>query len=236
MTDYYRLGQPALAPKKQRRRRRWLWRLLWLLLLLLIVWFSYRFVRTELTPETTIKQAKPVTVNAAYADTKVEHYDMPNFGIDVVATMQLQPRPAGQYISFTWLSSKSGSDGRKIEVFEDIIPVNYAVNRALVVTAENDRLQIEGAPSDNCVTFTRDLSGIPNSVAAPAKWNNISFLCDRANQARNSIGTSSTDGVNTVILKTSLGVPHKYFFVYTDQSINPDPSAFLQALQSFRMK
>jgi hypothetical protein len=231
-SDYYRLGQG-----EKRKRRRWIWWLILLLLLLAFGFWGYRFATAQLKPETKITQAKPVIIKSEVNSNKTTHYDTPNFGIDIPVAFQQIPRPVGPYTSFTWTSSRSNSDGRKIEVFEDTIPVNYAVNRALIVSAEGDRLMIKSSPSENCVTFTRDLSGTQGQVGTPAKWEEVPFLCDRANKSRNVVGTSSLEGVNKVTLKSpTKGTSHTYFFAYSDQSVNPDYSLFLTALQSFRMK
>jgi len=53
-----------------------------------------------------------------------------------------------------------------------------------------------------------------------------------ANYVRDVVGTSSAEGVNTLGV-SGPGGTHKYFFVYTDHSGEPDYNTFTQALQSF---
>jgi len=74
-------------------------------------------------------------------------------------------------------------------------------------------------------------------VGASAKWQGIDFLCDQNNLERDVVGTSSLDGINTVSLNSpSGGGAHKFFFTYTNQSINGDYSVFTDAVTSFKMK
>jgi hypothetical protein len=105
-------------------------------------------------------------------------------------------------------------------------------NRVLIIHGESDHLGTDGSVSDNCSTFT----GGTSKSSTPAKWEGVAFLCDQANQQRDVVGTSSTDGVNVVLLKSpGNGAMHKYFFTYTDYSINSDYTVFYNALNSFRM-
>ncbi len=189
-----------------------------------------------LKPKTTIHQAKPVEAKISY-DTKTKHFDEGDFTVDFPLDWQLKPRPVGPYKSFTWQSSDRITDGQIIVFYEDTIPINFAVNRVLIVDGEVDHLILDGAASDNCSKYTNGVSPKAYQVGAPAKWQGIEFLCDQANQQRDTIGTSSTDGINTVVLKSpGSGTAHKFFFTYTDNAINPDYSVFYNVLNSFRMQ
>ncbi len=225
--------QADKRPKTKRRRR-----ILWLIIILLILWilfFGWLWLRNSLKPKVTIKQANPITTKVTY-NSKIKHYDEPDFGIDMPASWSAVPRPPHTYQSFTWQSSDRVTDGQQIEIYEDTIPINFAVNRALVVVGEVDRVSVDGAVSDNCSRYTKPTNGGPNRVGVPAKWQGIDFLCDQSNQQRDVVGTSSNDGVNTVILHSqNSSATHKFFFTYTDYASNPDYTLFYDALASLRM-
>jgi hypothetical protein len=227
---YYRLGYR----ERSKRRRRVIWTIVALIVILLLVWLGI-FIKNKLKPKVVITQSRATTRHVDY-DKKTKLYTQTDFTIELPATWKMLPRPAGHYQSFTWSNGSVGSDEERIEIFEDTIPVNFAVNRALIVEGQVDHLQVSGSVSDNCVTFTSGLGG-SSQTGTPAKWQDINFLCDRFNTARDVIGTSSTDGINTVILKNqSTGTNHKFFFTHTDHSLNPDYTTFYNALQSLKMQ
>ena len=233
MTDLYRVGERELSRQKKRRRRR-----LWagaLVILLLLIFGAFMVIRDKLKPKTTIKQSNAHVTKVSY-DTKVKHYSEPDFGIDLPGTWRPLPRPAGPYQSYTWQSSDRGSNGQIIEVFEDTIPLNFAVNRELEVDGNVDHMEVKGAASDNCSNYTQNTAHVAGQIGVQAKWQDINFLCDQSNTERDVIGTGSKDGINTVLLRTSLNVPHKFFFTYTDYAINPDYSVFYNSLLSFHMQ
>ena len=228
MNAVYRLGKR----EKSKRRRIIFWAILIVLVLLLLA-LGVLWLRRKLRPQVMITQSTAVTTHVSYA-TQTKQYIEPDFSISLPTSWHVVPRPPGPYQSYTWQSSDLVTDGQVIEIFENTIPVNFAVNRVLVIDGENDHLTLDGSASDNCSTFTKDSS--PTQLGAAAKWEGVSFLCDQNNQERDVIGTSSTDGVNTVILKDqSTGVNHKFFFTYTDYSTDPDYTVFYNALNSLRM-
>jgi hypothetical protein len=221
---------------KTKRRRVVAW-VLFFVLLLVVVTSGFVYIRSKLQPHTTIKQAAATTTKVEYSNNAVKHYDEPDFTIDMPSAWQPLPQPAGPYKRYDWQNSRNSTNGEVITVYQDTIPVNFAVNRVLIVEGQEGQLSQKGGASDNCSTFTKNVSTQPNQVGAPAKWQGVDFLCDQLNQERDTIGTSSTDGVNTVILKNpSTGVPHKFFFTYTTHSISPDYSVFYAALNSLKLK
>jgi hypothetical protein len=229
---YYRLGRRHQPEREQRRRgrRRFIIILIIVALLILVGWWLWSLLK----PDTVIKQARAVRTSISF-DATTKTYNEGDFTIQIAATFQPVPRPAGSYKSFTWQTSDSGSDGQQIEIFEDTIPANFAANRALIVHGETDHLTVDAPASDHCENFTRTGTGDYGQIGFLAKWQGITFLCDANNTQRDIIGTSSSDGVNTVVLQTSAGVSHKFFFTYTDQQLQPDYSVFYNALQSFQM-
>ena len=226
--------QADQKPLNKRRRR--FKRLIIALLILAVLAGIVVYILHHLKPNTTIHQAAAITTNISSSNDKKLHYVEPDFSIDIPATWQPQPRPPHTYESFTWQVSEKGTNGQTITIFEDTIPANFAVNRELAVQGEVDHIVPEGDASDNCSTYTKGTAITNGEFGVPAKWQGVSFLCDQSNTERDVIGTSSTDGVNTVILKTSQGVSHKFFFSYENQNFaTPDYSAFYDALRSFKM-
>ncbi len=231
MSDYYRIHNRP--PSK--RKSRIIALILFIIFILLLV-AGFFFVRNLLKPQATVTKSKAVIKKVNF-DTKVKTYDEGDFTIEMPVAWSPVPRPPGPYKSFTWQTSNKGTDGEDITVFEDVIPVNYAVNRMQVVAAAGDRLTLIDSVSDNCSKYTKNTTPINNQVGVPAKWQGVDFLCDQSNLQRDVIGTGSTDGINTVILQSpTTGVQHKFFFAYTDHNISPDYTVFSQALQSFKMK
>lgn len=228
--ELYRAGHRTKRVNKRRRR---LIRLSILVIIIVLLVIAGLIIKSHLKPKTQITQSRPITSHVSYG-TKSKHYDEPDFGIDLPSNWQPEPRPVGPYQSYSWQVSDNGSKGQEIEIFEDVIPVNYAVNRALIVEGQTDHVLLQGSASDECSTFTKNIAPGPNGVQA--KFNGVDFLCDQNNQERDSIGTSSADGVNTVVLRSpGTGKSHKFFFTYTNHAINPDYSLFYNAISSFKM-
>lgn len=231
MSDYYRIHNRPPGKRKSRI----IGVIVFIIFVILLV-VGFIIVRNWLKPQATVTSAKAVTKKVNF-DTKVKSYDEGDFTIEMPTTWAPIPRPPGPYKSFTWQTSSKGTDGQEIVVYEDTIPVNYAVNRMQVVAAAGAQLTLIDSISDNCSKYTKNTVNAPNQVGVPAKWQGVDFMCDQSNQQRDVIGTSSTDGINTVIMVSpTTGASHKFFFTYTDHNISPDYTVFAQALQSFRLK
>lgn len=218
---------------RQRRSRRKLWLPIVVIVLAIIAggaWFV-----AHLKSKTVITQARPTVTHINYAAT-TKHYSEPDFSIDLPTAWQPLPRPTGPYQTYNWqLVSKGSAD--TISIYEDTIPVNFAVNQVLIVEGNNTQINVKGTASDNCSAYTSNAPSNAYAGGAPAKWQNVNFLCDQNNSERDVLGTSSTDGVNSVILKSpGTGRQHKFFFTYTAHSLNPDFTPFYNALASFSMK
>lgn len=218
--------------QKNKRRRRVLWFCL-IIILIILICSGIIWLKDRLNPQVVIKQTNAVTTQVSYnSPTKV--YNEPGFSIALPNTWQLLPKTPSEYQMYTWEGPNRETDGQELTVYINTIPENMAVNHVLVVQGENDQLTLDGTASENCTTFTSS-PALPNSTGAPAEWSGVSFLCDQANPERDVVGTSSSDGVNTVILKNlSTGISRKFFFTFTDDSIDPDYTVFYNALQSVR--
>lgn len=227
----YRAGKPTR--EKRFRKLRWF---LVLLILAGLCYGGYLVALDMLKPHTTLKQAKATETKISY-DSKTKQYDEPDFTIEIPITWQPVARPAGPYQSFTWQSTEVGKSGEIIEIFEDTIPPNFAVNKALVVSGEGDHANVNGVVSDNCTTYTTQKAANPGQRGIPAKWQGVDFLCDHDDTIRDVIGTSSMDGLNFVLLKSPRdGSGHKFLFTYTSHSLNPDYTIFYTAIQSLKMQ
>lgn len=231
MADY-------VAESRIKKRRKWPKRLFWLIFTVALIGgvaYGVMYIREQLKPNTVIKQSSAVETKVTFEETKTK-YDQPNFTIEIPKEWKLMPRPASSYTTYTWQTSDNSSGGQIITVYEDKIPVNFAVNKVQIVRGEGDHIAQEGGASDNCSKYTKGANP-SNQVGAPAKWQDIDFLCDQGNKQRDVIGTSSKDGINTVILTGPTAGTHKYFITYSNFSVaNPDYTPYTNAISSFRMK
>jgi hypothetical protein len=228
----YRVGK---RPKRFSRKA--VIRLMVLLFIIGISFGGYIEVRNYFKPQKTITQSKAVLTTVNFA-TQTTTYTEPDFTIQLPKTWSMIPAPAGPYTTYNWEVSDHDTNGEELTIYEDTIPTNFAVNRVLDVDGSQlTQLTLDGQASDNCTQYTINSSAqVNNQFGAPARWQGINFLCDQNNDERDVIGTTSTDGINTVILKNTYGGSHKFFFTYTNHDLNPDYTVFYSALQSFRMK
>ena len=90
--------------------------------------------------------------------------------------------------------------------------------------------------SENCVNFTDAKYKDGRTGIAPAKWQNIDFLCDMANIQRPVVGAISSDGINYIKLTGPTTGEHKLFIVFADYGVNPNYSVLYDILDSFKMK
>lgn len=233
MADLYRVDAKKIKKRKWRKRITWL---LVILVLIALSIFAYIKIREMLKPNVVIKQSNAVQTKVTYTD-KTKRYEEVNFGVDIpIGWVKIAP-PKGQYRTYNWETSEKGTNGQVITIYEDTIPAKFAVNRVLIVRGENANVVTEGSASDNCSQYTLGGTSSQYGVGAPAKWQNVEFVCDQGNKQRDIIGTSSLDGINTVILKGPTSGQHKYFFTYSNYNVaNPDYSPFYDALRSFSMK
>jgi hypothetical protein len=227
----YRLNE---QPSKYKHRKRVVW--FWVVLILIIFigvggFYTHKVLASN---HTVIAQSTAVTTHVSYSSA-TKTFTEPDFSIQLPLSWTPEKAVPSEYTSYTWQNIDSSNDGQQLVVYEDTIPVNVAVNRVLVVQAADTQVELDGTVSANCATFT-NTPAMPNSTAAAAEWNGVNFWCDKVNTERDVVGTSSTAGINTLVLKNSeTDVTHKFFFMYTDDSISPDYSVLYNALESFRL-
>jgi hypothetical protein len=145
---------------------------------------------------------------------------------------QLEQAPPN---ALSWRNTADNKGVRVITVYLDGAPANFAVNRVLPVQAAGERFGVVSDVSDNCTNFTEPLKPNPTDTA-PAKWQNVSFICDTGNFARNVVGTGSAEGLNTVKLTGATMGQHSIFITYIDASGSPNFSIFTTMLRSFSLR
>lgn len=140
--------------------------------------------------------------------------------------------------SVIWQSNQKNAENRYVQIYVDVIP-RLPVNKVLPLRSVGDKVDYEEM-SENCAGFTQggsfDAATANKSKPTPAKWMGLDFICDLPKVFDNVIGTTSKDGINTVIVTGANKGAHKYFFVYTDRNIRPDYSIFYNLLSTFQAK
>ena len=195
---------------------------------LLLAW---HFIKP--TPQISAPPAV-ATTHVSYDTTKLKTFDEPLFRIalpddwkPIVRNTDI-PQPV-----FSWQGTVKDNKSRWLSVYIDEDVSTLAVNRELSVQATDTSINVLGDASDNCTTFTG--SAVQSHGNTPAKWQGIDFLCDSGNYERDVVGIASSDGLNTLKMTGSSGT-HKFFFTYTDNSVSPDYSIFINALKSLHLK
>lgn len=225
-------------PVKHRKKRALVVLGLTLLVLGLITAGVYGDIRRNQATEVsgkaqTILQSNDDTVNRLRVDEPLFVMDLPG------DWKELKRQNDQTENSITWQSTKPGNEGRTLKLYIDIIPASLAVNRLLPVVAQGHTI-VPGDLSENCATFTQ--GGTLNAHEAaklketPAKWNKTDFICDLPRVNDNRVGTGSPEGVNTVTVTGPAKGPHKYFFLYTEQNIQPSYQILSNAVRGFRAK
>ena len=228
--EVYRLGQ-----RDKSRRRFWRWRLVFVAITALVV-IGTGLVLHWLQPHTVINQSAAHMKRIEFSS--LRHYDEPDFGIDLPISWKTIAKPVGQNQSYSWQSADHQTDGQTLEIYEDAAQPTFPVNRLLIVASHGSSLSVKGGASADCTSFTPSASPPPGQLGVPATWQSVAFLCDQRRQPRTVTGTSSTDGINTVNLKSpSKGTIHKFFFTYVNYTpANPNYPVFYDALNSLRLK
>ena len=141
--------------------------------------------------------------------------------------------------SITWQATKPKEDNRFITIYVDKIPKTKSFNRLLPLEAVGNGLR-HGTVSDNCAAYTAkgsfDAKQAITAKDTPAKWEEVTFLCDLPKVFDNVVGTSSLEGINTLHVTGQMAGTHDYFFLYTDHNVRPNYEIFTQLLESFKAK
>jgi len=129
--------------------------------------------------------------------------------------------------SVTWQAEVKGSDNRFLKVYTDKVPLKYPVVRLLPVSAQGSGIEY-GEISDDCAKFTGN--------NASAKWRDVNFTCGSPASILPETGTGTTAPDGKLVVSGPEAGAHSYFFLYTDQNIQPDYAILYDALQSFIAK
>ncbi len=155
---------------------------------------------------------------------------LPNMWID-----KGRQNPFSDQVYYSYVSTEKNYENRLLKVYVDIFPSDLPLNRLLPVTVVSGKLS-PGVISDNCRSFTDDSAegaNVQKGTLATAKWQGASFTCNFAAD-QNITGTASAEEGYGVTMTGPKGVPHKYFFTYTDLNVRPDSQFLSEAIKSFQ--
>ena len=224
----YRLGKQLHRHRKGRRIVSVL--LLLVLFLLLIYWLTH----LRITPSATIRNAPPASRNYDAASPATFAVTKPEFSVEFPAgwvERTVIPSPIGPKYTFAAPSPQA----KQFDIYIDNPPTNLAINKAIAVSAQGDGMTHDRV-SENCITYTDPKSKNPQTGNAPARWQEINFICDMSNTERQVVGAISRDGMNQIAVSGPKNVAHKVFVTYTDNDISPDYTVFYGILNTLHFK
>lgn len=224
----YRLGKQI---HKHRRIQRFA---IILLLVLFFVALVYWLMHLRIAPTATIRNDTPVSKNYTSSQAAKVSVDKPEFKMELPAgwtERKVISSPTGPRYTF----SAASGEPKVLDVYIDNPPTNLAINKAIVVSSQGSGLTHEYV-SENCVNFTDPKYKNPQTGFAPARWQEIDFICDMANSNRQVVGTISRDGANQVNTTGVSGATHRFFMTYTDNDITPSYSTLYDILGSMQFK
>lgn len=215
---------------RHRRARR---RFVLLISALLIAGTIYGLMHIRISPKQNIQNDPSTSTKYNPESTKKIDIDKPEL------TMQL---PGGWKETEAWVGTKTptysfrsaSNDAQLLDVYLSSIPDHFALNKAIVVTAQGSGL-VYDVVSENCVNFT-DVQKSGSTGSVLALWQGVVFYCDTANNARAVVGTISKDELNKVHVQGPTTGEHSLFITYTDNNINPDYSTLYSILSSVHFK
>lgn len=239
MSSKYRYGH---KPSKHRSRK-----VLFIVILpaLLIVIAIVAFVLLDIfrnSQQQVVQGNTRIIKQAADSPSQKLRIDEPTFYMELPKDWKLIKRVKDtQQNSVTWEAkdTSNNTNSRSITVYVDTIPPSIPINKLLPVTVRENKL-LPGELSRACETYTK--GGTPSAKEATklpvtaARWAGVDFLCNLPNINENQIGTGSPEGINVVSVTGPEKGAHKYFFLFTDHSIQPNYALFNEAISSFRAK
>jgi hypothetical protein len=192
--------------------------------------------RRTFQPQTSLTQAPMVVRHVSERETVTQHITKSVFTIDLPASWRSIPAPATTANGFSWQGTKGDEAALRLDVYIDRLPQSLAVNRLLPVQSAGSGLDITWDVSENCTNFTDKTPQSARTGTAPAKWHDVSFICDMGNYERAVAATGSAEGINTVSVTGPQTGSHRVMLVFTDNNISPDFSVFTQMVRSFRAR
>lgn len=225
--------------KKRRLKKKWRWAIVVFVVLLLAIG---GFIASDIyrnRSQTATGEAKVTQLTYDNKGPKLT-INEPTFTLQVPGDWKEVSRmQTTEQNNITWQATKAKEDNRFMTVYIDKIPRSLAINKLLPLEAVGNKLR-HGSISDNCVAYTEGGELNANSALhakdTPAKWEEVTFMCDLPKFADNVVGTSSREGINYVSVTGKEKGKHSYFFTYTDHNIRPDYSIFIDIVSSFEAK
>jgi hypothetical protein len=195
-------------------------------------------LRSHVSPE--IQGESRVISQVLSDNSQVKTIDEPFFRLELPADWKETGRNQNNlYDSISWQAGIKGQDNRFLTVYVDRIPLDYPLNRLLPVRSQGNEISFSDL-SDKCETFTAGGTTNANQAASLpptlSKWREVDFMCNLPRFTDNEVGTGTPGSKNAVTVTGPVQGTHKYFFVYTDRSFQPDYSILFDALRSFRAK
>ncbi|MBP7857687.1 hypothetical protein KA016_01340 [Candidatus Saccharibacteria bacterium] len=208
-------------------------RLLWLLVILLSILLVYGLFRLRISPKQEIKASPSVSKSYGANAVKMQTFEKPDVLFQAPSGWKEVPVTQSVYTpKYMYMHNERS---QVLEIFIDNPPRGLGINKAVVVSGGSSTISHD-IVSDNCSTFTEASKMDARTGLAPAKWQEVDFICDMANSTRAVVGTISKDGNNNFSVTTDTGKHYSVFVKYTDSSINPNYSTLYDILKSMRFR
>ncbi len=220
------LYQHGRKTKRQKSANTFLATLIIAGVVVLVAWW---IVHKDIGSGSEAKTTVPIVTEVGAEKEAMLDINEPFFSFQLPADWKLLERKTGNGINaYIYKSTKKGGDDRMLYVHVDVMPRSYKITRLQPITPNGNKFTL-GNLSDNCINFAGEVNRTSNAPF-PAKWENISFICDPIT-TNQTIGTG-TEGTG---IETRMG-RHAYFFYWEDHNIRPDDKILRDALSSFRAK
>lgn len=228
------MQQYELGKKAKSRRRLYGWLIFsGIVLVSGIVIFSKSYFKANTVVSSP---GNPVITTVSDGKAMPRSFDEKLYTMNLPGDWEPATNPYESAAQYGWQNTATEKGTRRLSLYIDTIPVTKALNRYLSLAGQGAQLSVQGNVSDNCINFTQASQINKQTMTAPAKWNGLDFICDAGNYLRDVVGTGSADGINTVKLTGPNSGKHSYFFVYIDNTSQPDYSILTNAVQSFKVK
>jgi hypothetical protein len=191
---------------------------------------------TYLRPETTLSSSEGIVRHVDVVKPLTKQVTTNIFSMEILKNWQPQDSQLIPKAQYAWRGTGKEDSSRSLDLYVDTIPATMAVNKLLPLRAAGDQIVVGDAISDNCVNFTDSTQADKKTGKVEAKWSGVNFYCDTGNYARNVIGTGTPEAINSIQLRGQASGSHRFFFVYTDHSAEPDYTILTDLLSSFRVR
>ncbi len=220
--------------KKHHHHRRARRRIVIIIIILLLIALIYWLFNLRIEPDSEIKNSKPVNNEYSVSTEANVTFDKPEFIVHMPGGWEERPTlgsPTGPRYTFV----SKVSEARQLDIYIDNPPTGLSLNRVVKVMARGNAITNEMI-SDNCMTYTDPKNKNPTTGIAPARWQEVDFLCDMGSPTRQLVGMISSDGLNRLHITGQSGRTYKIFITYTDNSISPNYTLLYDTLKDIRFK